>query len=100
MKELILLNSDDGMVIAEVDAKSCKFLNSAFIYKTDAGYYCLVDRATGLVIVRSKKLKDLELLFINRRKQYESYIKTDRYKIQVERFEKLKLVNNYKKGNL
>lgn len=100
MKELILLNSDDGMVIAEVDAKSCKFLNSAFIYKTDAGYYCLVDRATGLAILRSKKLKDLESRFNELKDKYETFIKTDRYKIQVERFEKLKLVNNYKKGVL
>ena len=95
MKEYILLNSADGMIVSEVDAKSCKFLPSAFIHKN--GYYCLTDRATGLSIVRCKKMKDLESRFNQIREYYESYAKTDAYKIKVERFEKLKLVYNYGK---
>ena len=96
MKEYILLNSADGMIVSEVDAKSCKFLPSAFIHKNDS-YYCLTDRATGLSIVRCKKMKDLESHFNETKEYYNKYIKTDKYKIKVERFEKLKLVYNYGK---
>ena len=96
MKEYALYNSDDGFIVEEVDARSCKYCSSAFIYKDKNNTYHLVDKETGLSIAHSKLLKDLEYAYICKKKQYNSFRKTDAYKIKVERFEKLKLSCNYK----
>lgn len=96
MKYYILINSDDGFIVEEVDGKSCKFDNSLFIYKYEH-HYCLVDKATGLIICRYQRLNGLENYYNLRYKErYEIYKKTDAYKIKVERFEKMKLSYNYK----
>lgn len=97
MKEYALYNSDDGMIVIEVDARQCTFCKTAFIYKSDNLYH-LVDKDTGMAIAHSKLLKDLEYAYICKKKQYDSFRTTDAYKIKVERFEKLKLVANYGKG--
>ena len=96
MKYYTLINSDDGFIVEEVDGRSCKFCNSAFTYKDANDVYHLVDKESGLSICRCKKLKDLEYEYICKKKQYDSFRKTDAYKIKVERFEKLKLSYNYK----
>lgn len=96
MKELVLLNADDGFIVIEVDARSCKYCNSAFTYKGDNCYF-LVDRNTGLSIAKSKKLKDLEEKYHQRKEKYEQVQKTDAYKIKVERFNLLVLKSNYAK---
>ena len=98
MKRFRLLNSDDGMIVDEVDTRSCKYCTSAFICKDDSVYH-LIDADTGLAICHSKKLSELELLFISRRKKYEDFKKTDAYKIKVERFTKLIAVYNYGKDH-
>lgn len=105
MKRFRLLNSEDGFIVDEVDARVCKFCNSAYIYKDENGYFNLVDIDSGLPIIRCNKLKQLEEIFIStdrkptRKEAYEDYRKTDAYKIKVERFEKLILAFNYKKGH-
>ena len=99
MKECVLLNSDDGFIVAEVDARSCKYCTSAFTYKDNDGWYHLVDKQTGLSICKTRVLKRLEEVFNDRKSKYEELQKTDAYKIKIERFEKMKLVNNYQKGH-
>ena len=96
MKELVLFNSDDGFIVEEVDATQPKFCTSAFIYKRDNVYF-LVDRNTGLAIARSNRKKYLEEIYNDRKEKYDSIRKTDAYNIKVERFEKMKVVNNYGK---
>ena len=90
-----LLNSDDGFIVEEVDGKQCKYCGSAFIYK-DNGLYHLIDIDSGMSVVRSRTLKNLEEFFKQNRKRYDAFRKTDAYKIKVERFAKMKLVHNYK----
>ena len=97
MKHYRLLNSDDGMIVEQVDGKNCTYCNSAFIYKDDKVYH-LIDIDSGQSICKSYKLKRLEELYKERKKQYEDFKKTDTYKIKVERFEKMKLVEQYSKG--
>ena len=96
MKRFRLLNSDDGMIVDEVESRQCKFCSSAFTYKDVNGYYHLIDEESGLSIVKAKQLIMLEQLYKNRKKQYEQYKKTDAYKIKCERFDKLKLIHNAK----
>ena len=98
MKEFRLLNSDDGIIVEEVESKQCKYCSSAFIYKDANGWYHLIDRETGLDICKSRQLMMLEQLFKNKKHQYEFHKKTETYNIKRERFEKLKLVHNAK-GN-
>ena len=100
MKELILCNGDDGFIIEEVNARMCKYASNCFIFKDEEHYrWNLTDRATGLRICSGRTLKQLEENFSDHMEMYESYRKTDKYKIKVERFEKMKLVNNYSKGD-
>lgn len=96
MKRFRLLNSDDGMIVDEVESRQCKFCSSAFTYKDENGYYHLIDEESGLSIVKAKQLIMLEQLYKNRKRQYEQYKKTDAYKIKCERFDKLKLIHNAK----
>lgn len=96
MKQFTIFNSDDGIIVKEVDGKTPAYCNSVFYYKDDNGIYHLVDKESGLSICQSRKLKDLQTRFNERELAYETYKRTDAYKIKVERFEKLKLVNNYK----
>ena len=96
MKQFRLLNSEDGIIADEVDGRTCKYCSSAFIYKDEQNIYHLVDKETGLAICHAKKLIDLELNFMGRKKAYEEYKKSDTYKIKAERFDKLKLAFNYK----
>ena len=98
MKQFRLLNSDDGIIVDEVDARQCKYCSSAFIYKNENRLWCLVDKDTGMSICYAKTLNYLELRFSARKPAYEEYKSTDAYKIKVERFEKLKLVYKYSKG--
>ena len=98
MKQFTLINSDDGIIMEEVESRQCKYCNSAFIYKDVNGMWHLVDKNTGLSICNAKTLKYLEFKFIERKQRYEEFMNTDAYKIKVERFEKLKLVYNYSKG--
>ena len=98
MKQFRLLNSEDGIIVDEVDARQCKYCSTAFIYKNTNGLWYLVDKATGQAICYAKTLNYLELRFSERKPAYEEYLHTDAYKIKVERFEKLKLVYNYSKG--
>ena len=99
MKHYRLLNSDDGMIVEEVNGKSCSYCTSAFIYKDDKLYH-LIDKASGQSICKSFRLNYLEDLYKRHyKKRYEEYKKTDAYKIKVEKFERMILVNNYSKGN-
>ena len=98
MKKYRLLNSDDGMIVDEVESRNCKYCSNAFIYKNDYEYV-LVDEQTGLSIAYGRTLKQLEENFNSRKDAYESIRKTDAYKIKVERFERLKVVHNYGKDN-
>ena len=97
MKHYRLLNSEDGMIVEEVDGRNCTYCDSAFIYKDDKVYH-LIDIDSGQSICKSYKLKRLEELYNERKKRYEEFKKSDTYKIKVENFEKLKLVSNYSKG--
>ena len=97
MKHYRLLNSEDGMIVEEVDGKDCKYCTSAYIYKDEKVYH-LIDIDSGQSICKSYKLKRLEELYNERKKRYEEFKKSDTYKIKVENFEKLKLVSNYSKG--
>ena len=99
MKRIRLLNGDNGIVASEVEARSCTYLKSAFIYKDELDTYHLVDSSTGISIVRSKKLKYLEENFNQIKDYYEKYKKTDAYQIKVERFTKLVAVYNYGKDH-
>ena len=72
MKELIILNSDDGFIVEEVDARSCKFCSSAFIYKDEIGFYRLVDRDSGTTILKSRTLKNVEESYKRLKRKYES----------------------------
>lgn len=90
-----LLNSDDGFIVEEVDGKQCKYCASAFIYKDDRLYH-LIDKDTGLSIVRSRTLKTLEESYTRKKREYDAFRKTDAYHIKVERFSKMKLIHNYK----
>lgn len=96
MKEFVLINSDNGFIVEEVDARSCKYCSTAFIYKDEDNIYYLVDKETGLAITRCKQLKGLENMFWLKKKQYDSFRITDSYKIKVERFEKMKVTHNMK----
>ena len=96
MKQFRLLNSDDGMIVDEVDGKTPAYCHSAFYYKNEIGVFHLVDKETGLSICQSRRLKDLESKYHERELAYETYKRTDAYKIKVERFSKLKLVYNAK----
>ena len=98
MKQFTIFNSDDGIIVIQVDGKTPAYCNSVFYYKDDNGIYHLVDKESGLAICNSRKLKDLEKTFHERELAYETYKRTDAYKIKVERFEKLKLVFNAKGG--
>lgn len=98
MKEYVLWNSDNGFIVKEVNGRSCSFCKNTFTYKDDNNVYHLVDRASGLSICQSKLLKYLEDAYESRKQAYEEYIKSDAYQIKVQRFEKLKLVDNYSKG--
>ena len=79
MKELILLNSDDGFIVQEVDAKMCDYDPKCFIRRD----------------VSNPKHK---LWYLDHKDTLDEYRKSPKYKIKVERFEKAKLVNNYSKG--
>ena len=96
MKQFRLLNSDDGMIVDEVESKQCKYCTSAFIYQDENGVYHLIDKESGLSIVKARTLKMLEQLYLNKKKEYNQYKKTDAYKIKCERFDKMKLVHNAK----
>ena len=96
MKYFTIFNSDNGIIIIEVDGKTPTYCNSVFYYKDENGIYHLVDKETGLSICKSRKLKDLQPLYHERELAYETYKRTDAYKIKVERFEKLKVAFNYK----
>lgn len=98
MKELIILNSDDGFIVEEVDGRSCKFCSSAFTYKDEHGFYRLVDRDSGMMILKCKQLKNVESSYKRLKRTYDSYRKTDTYKIKVERFEKMKLISKYERN--
>lgn len=98
MKELIILNSDDGFIVEEVDGRSCKFCSTAFTFKDKNGYYRLVDRDSGLTILKCKQLKNVEESYKRVKSKYESMKKTDTYKIKVERFEKMKLISKYERN--
>lgn len=93
-----LFNSEDGMIVVEVNGRRTSYCTSLFTYKDENGTYHLVDIDTGLSIACSKKLKNLEERYYARKNDYEAYKKTDAYNIKVERFKKLILVNNAK-GN-
>lgn len=97
MKELILCNSDNGFVVQEVDARRCKYCSDAFIYRENY-HWVLTDRSTGIYICKGITLKQLEDNYHIYENKYLQYRKTDKYKIKVERFERMKLVNNYSKG--
>ena len=62
MKHYRLLNSDDGMIVEEVDGRSCSYCTSAFIYKDDKIYH-LIDKASGQTICKSFRLNYLEDLY-------------------------------------
>ena len=96
MKQFTIFNSDDGIIVIQVDGKTPAYCNSVFYYKDENGIYHLVDKETGLSICASKKLKDLEKKYHERESWYKGYTKTDAYNIKKERFEKLKLVFNAK----
>lgn len=96
MKKFRLLNSDDGMIVDEVESRNCNYCRSAFIYKDEKLIYRLIDENTGLAIASARTLKALEEAYKSRKETYDYYRTTDAYKIKVERFEKLKLVHNYK----
>ena len=98
MMHFRLLNSDDGMIVDQVDGTTPSWCQSAFIYKDENNVFHLVDKESGLAICRSRKRKDLQNIYAERELSYETYKRTDAYKIKVERFEKLKLVSNYSKG--
>ena len=98
MKEFALINSDDGFIVEEVDGTSCKFCSTAFTFKDKNGYYRLVDRDSGMMILKCKLLKNVESSYKRLKRTYDSYRKTDTYKIKVERFEKMKLVSNYERN--
>ena len=102
MKELILLNSDDGIIVEEVDAKMCDYDCNCFIRRDASNskhkLWYLVDRNTGLFICYAKTQKQLKEWYLNHEEQIIEIRKTPKYKIKFERFEKAKLVNNYSKG--
>lgn len=102
MKKYIVLRDFEKQdwIIKEIEASRCKWLNGAFIYKNDKKQYHLVDEATGLTICYSRFLKHLESYYIDHFKErYEEWKKTNvNYKIQIERFEKLKLMIEYERG--
>ena len=95
MKKYVIVNSDNGFIVEEVDARICKFCVSAFIYKRDDVFY-VVDENTGLSITCAKHLKNLEENFNYKKEKYKNFRKTDLYKIKSERFEKLKVAFNMK----
>lgn len=98
MKQFTIINSDDGIIVEEVESRQCKYCNSAFIYKDVNGLWHLVDKNSGLSICYARTLKHLESKFIERKQRYEEFMNTDAYKIKVERFDKLILVYTYSKG--
>lgn len=98
MKYYRLLNSDDGMIVDEVDGTTPDWCKTAFIYKDEYGYV-LIDKDSGLSICRTFKRKNLETEYIEFKKEkYDEFRKTDTYKIKVERFEKLKVAYHMKRG--
>ena len=96
MKQFTIFNSDDGIIVIQVDGKTPAYCNSVFYYKDENGIYHLVDKESGLSICASRKLKDLQCKYHERELAYETYKRTDAYKIKVERFKKLILAFNYK----
>lgn len=96
MKKYVLVNSDNGFIVEEVNGRNCKYCIGTFIYKRDDVFY-LVDEKTGMSITCGKHLQELEdNYFLLRRTTYEKFKTTDAYNIKVERFEKLKVACNMK----
>ena len=98
MKYYRLLNSDDGMIIDEVDGTTPSYCKFAFTYKDEKGVYHLVDKASGLSIARTRRKKDLESMYFDSSLEVQIYMRSDAYKIKVERFEKLKVAYHMKRG--
>lgn len=102
MKELILLNSDDGFIVQEVESRKCDYDLKCFIYRDDSNpkrkKWFLVDRATGIYVCTAITQKKLKEWYEDHLETITEYRKTPKYQIKVERFEKAKLVNNYSKG--
>lgn len=102
MKELILLNSDDGFIVQEVDAKMCDYDPKCFIRRDVSNpkhkLWYLVDKDTGVYVCYANTQKQLKEWYLNHKDAIDEYRKSPKYQIRVERFEKAKLVNNYSKG--
>ena len=90
MKEKILLRSENGYIIEEVNAKKCAYDEDAFINRFDDKLWAVIDRKTGLHIVTAKTLKLLEENYNSRKEKLLEIRNGHSYKLMVERFEKLK----------
>lgn len=90
MKEKILLRSENGYIIEEVNAKKCAYDDKAFINRTNDNLWAVTDRKTGLHIVTAKTLKLLEENYNSRKEKLIEIRNGHSYKLMVERFEKLK----------
>ena len=97
MNYTLLINSDDGMKVAEVDGQSVKYCSFGFVYKLN-NMYKLVDKNTGLRIASALTLKDLEHEYKKIKQTYLLYCKSDTYNIKVERFKKLIDSYNYERN--
>ena len=90
MKEKILLRSENGYIIENVNAKKCAYDDEAFINRTSDKLWAVTDRKTGLHIVTAKTLKLLKENYNSRKERLLEIRKGHTYKLMVERFEKLK----------
>lgn len=102
MKGLILLNSDDGFIVQEVDAKMCDYDSKCFIRRDVSNpkhkLWYLVDKDTGQFICYAKTQNQLKEWYLDHKDKVDEIRKSPKYKIKIERFEKAKLVSNYSKG--
>ena len=57
MKQFAVYNSDDGIIVIQVDGKTPAYCNSVFYYKDDNEIYHLVDKESGLSICVSRSKK-------------------------------------------
>lgn len=62
-----------------------------FVFKHQDGYYVLSDVKSGMRVVKSKKLKDLDQKFMAVQESYEKIISKPEYHRNVEKFASLLL---------
>lgn len=89
-KYLAVYRDDNGQkAIKLVDGKTFSLDSRLFICK-DYNKFVLIDKKTGLWVLYSKTLKDIESKWLERKEKYEEAIRSNKYHGFVRDFEALK----------